>query len=222
MRILEDRMTVDARRVGGVVLGLSLMFLLMGDQAAPRAQEPQPKPQTPAPKEQPRSHGQRIKVDPALVKVEDGDGVIIQWASGDPEIVRILGIDTPEVRRLEHNLPYDQAFGPEARAFAQGAFAAATEIELLRSPTIDPYGRTLAYLFINGRNYSVMAIRARYSGETVSHYGDNGLPKESAEVTAAAKEAGADLLPFEPPHLYRARMRTLTNAMKQRGQYPSN
>ena len=137
--------------------------------------------------------------------------LISTGATSDTEIVRILGIDTPEVRRLEHNLPYDQSFGPEARAFAQGAFAAATEVELLRSPTLDPYGRTLAYLFINGRNYSVMAIKARYSGETVSHYGDNGLPKEAAEVLAAAKEAGASLLPFEPPHLYRARMRTLTN-----------
>ena len=65
---------------------------------------------------------------------------------------------------------------PRRRAFAQGAFAAATEIELLRSPTLDPYDRTLAYLFINGRNFSVMAIKAGYSGETVSHYGDNGLP----------------------------------------------
>ena len=73
--------------------------------------------------------------------------------------------------------------------------------------TLDPFGRTLAYLFINGRNYSVMVIKARYSGETVSHYGDNGLPKEAAEVMAAAKEAGASRLPFEPPHLYRARMR---------------
>ena len=81
---------------------------------------------------------------------------------------------------------------PRRRAFAQGAFAAATEIELLRSPTLDPYGRTLAYLFINGRNYSVMVIRARYSGETVSHYGDNGLPRESAEVLSAAKEAGLE------------------------------
>ena len=135
--------------------------------------------------------------------------LISTGATSDTEIVRILGIDTPEVRRLEHNLPYDQPFGPEARAFAQGAFAAATDVELLRSPTLDPYGRTLAYLFINGRNYSVMVIKARYSGETVSHYGDNGLPKEAAEVTAAAKEAGASLLPFEPPHLYRARMRTL-------------
>lgn len=215
-------MNASRRRVGGVLIGLSLFLLLIGPSTAPRAQEPVAKAQAPVAKAQSRAHGQRVKVDPALVKVEDGDGVTIQWPSGDAEIVRILGIDTPEVRRLEHNLPYDQTFGSEARAFAQGAFAAATEIEILRCPTLDPYGRTLAYLFINGRNYSVMVIKARYSGETVSHYGDNGLPKESAEVTAAAKEAGPNLLPFEPPHLYRARMRTLTNALKQSGQFPSN
>jgi micrococcal nuclease len=215
-------MNVDPRRASGTFMGISLVVLIMGQTAAPRAQEAQTKAQAPAAKAQTRPSGQRIKVDPALVKVEDGDGVDIHWGSGDTEIVRILGIDTPEVRRLEHNLPFDQAFGPEARAFAQGAFAAATDIELLRSPTLDPYGRTLGYLFINGRNFSVMVIKARFSGETVSHYGDNGLPKESAEVLAAAKEAGPSLLPFEPPHLYRARMRTLTNALKQSGQFPSN
>jgi micrococcal nuclease len=222
MKSREKCMTVDSRSVSGTLIGLSLVMFVMGQAAPPRAQEAQSKAQTPAPKAQTRPHGQRIKIDPAAITVEDGDGVLIHWDGNGTEIVRILGIDTPEVRRLEHNLPYDQTFGPEARAFAQGAFAAATDVELLRSPTLDPYGRTLAYLFINGRNYSVMVIKARYSGETVSHYGDNGLPRESAEVMAAAKEAGASLLPFEPPHLYRARMRTLTNALKQSGQFPSN
>jgi micrococcal nuclease len=209
-------------RLGGALIGTALVILVMGQASSPRAQEPQTKAQTPAPKAQARPYGLRVKVDPAAIKVEDGDGVDIRWGDNDTEIVRVLGIDTPEVRRLEHNLPYDQPFGPEARAFAQGAFAAATDVELLRSPTLDPYGRTLAYLFINGRNYSVMAIKARYSGETVSHYGDNGLSKEAAEVAAAAKDAGANLLPFEPPYQYRARMRTLTTALKQSGQYPSN
>jgi micrococcal nuclease len=211
-------------RFGGTLIGLGLVMLVMGQASAPRAQEARPPSATPAPapKPQARPHGQRVKVDPAAIKVEDGDGVNIQWGGNDIEIVRILGIDTPEVRRLEHNLPYDQPFGPEARAFGQGAFAAATDVELLRSPTLDPYGRTLAYLFINGRNYSVMVINARYSGETVSHYGDNGLAKEAAEVTAAATASGASPLAFEPPYQYRARMKAVTNAMKQTGQYPSN
>lgn len=222
MNRLKNSMKSNVQNLTCMWVGLAIVALLTGKEVATRAQEAQPKAQTPAPKVQSRPHGQRVKVDPAAITVEDGDGVVIRWGDKDSEIVRILGIDTPEVRRLEHNLPYDQPFGLEAKAFAQGAFAAATDVELLRSPTLDPYDRTLAYLFINGRNYSVMVIKARYSGETVSHYGDNGLPKEAASVAAAASEAGASPLPFEPPHQYRARMRAVTTALKQSGQYPGN
>jgi endonuclease YncB( thermonuclease family) len=161
-----------------------------------------------------------LPVDPGALTVEDGDGVIIRWPNADVEVVRILGIDTPEVRRLEHALPFDQPVGPEARAFAQGAFAAASDVQILRSPTLDPYGRTLAYLFVNGRNYSVLAIKAGYTTETIGQYGDNGLPKEAAEVVAVAKDSAP--LTFEPPHQFRARMRDLTTWLKQHGQYPTN
>jgi endonuclease YncB( thermonuclease family) len=147
--------------------------------------------------------------------MDDGDTVDIRWSRDDLETVRILGIDCPETRHIEHNLPYPQDFGPEARAFAKGAFAAATEVELLRSATLDPYGRTLGYVFLNGRNYSVLVVRARLAAESVSHYGDNGLPKEAAEVLAAAKSAGP--VPFEPPHQFRARMRDVTKWMLEKG-----
>ena len=217
-----DRMKAVVHKLVGASLGLALVAVATGSVATTRAQQAQTKEHAAAAKPQPRPHGQRVKVDPAAITVEDGDGVIIRWGDSDNEIVRILGIDTPEVRRLEHNLPYDQPFGLEAKAFGQGAFAAASEVELLRSPTLDPYGRTLAYLFINGRNYSVLVIKARYSAETVSYYGDNGLPREAAEIMAAAKEVGSTPLPFEPPHQYRARMRAVTTALKQSGQYPAN
>jgi micrococcal nuclease len=205
-----------ARIAATTLAGLCLIPLVLAQEPAPTQTKAAPAPA----KAQTRPSGQRVKVDPAIIAVEDGDTVIIRWPGAEAEVVRILGIDTPETRRLEHNLPFDQPFGREANAFAQGAFAAATEVDLLRCPTLDPYGRTLAYLFINGRNFSVMVIKARYSTQTVSHYGDNGLPNEAAEVKAAAKDIGA--LPFEPPHLYRARMRDLTNWMKQAGQYPAN
>ncbi len=162
----------------------------------PRAAEPRPRPSP-----QTRPHSMRVPVDPARIEVDDGDTVVIRWSKGDLETVRILGIDTPETRHLEHNLPYAQSFGPEARAFAQGAFAVATLVELLRAGTLDPYGRSLGYLFLNGRNYSVLVVQARLSAETVTFYGDNGLPNEAAEVLAAAKTAGP--VPFEPPRLPR-------------------
>jgi endonuclease YncB( thermonuclease family) len=213
-------MHIPGRIVGTAFFGLCLIPIVMGQEPAQNGAAAQPRAQRPPAKAQPRPNGQRVKVDPALVFVEDGDTVVIRWPSAEPEIVRILGIDTPETRRLEHNLPFDQPFGREAHAFAQGAFAAASEIELLRCPTLDPYDRTLGYLFINGRNFSIMVIKARYSTENVSYYGDNGLPAESAEVKAAAKDIGP--LPFEPPPQFRARMRDLTNWMKQTGQYPAN
>jgi micrococcal nuclease len=210
------------RKIGWTFVGLTLVPFVAAREPAARAPQAQGQTERPPAKPQPRPHGERLRVDPAAITVEDGDTVIIHWDKDktNDEVVRILGIDTPETRRLEHNLPYDAPFGPEATAFAQGAFAAASEVELLRSSILDPYDRTLAYLFINGRNYSVMVIKAGYSGETVSHYGDNGLPKEAAEVVAAAKDSRP--LPFEPPHQFRARMRTLTEWLKQHGRYPAN
>ena len=183
------------------------------------AAAPPPAPR-PSPSPQPRPHQARVAVDPALLRVDDGDTVVIRWGASDEEQVRILGIDTPETRHVEHEIPYDQPFGREAEAFARGAFASADRIELRRASTLDPFGRTLGYLWIDGRNYSVMVIRARLAEESVTRYGDNGLPQEAAEVLAAAKSAGP--LPFEPPGAFRARMRDVSRWMKERGLYPAN
>ncbi len=155
-----------------------------------------------------------------LIDVGDGDTVVIRWAEGDFEIVRILGIDTPETQNVAHNLPYAQQFGYQASAFAKGAFAAATQVEILRFDRMDRYGRTLAYLFINGKNYSELVVRARLAAESVSHYGDNGFPEESQAVLDAARAAGP--LPFEPPHEYRRRMREVTEWMRAQGMLPDD
>jgi endonuclease YncB( thermonuclease family) len=180
--------------------------------AMAQAQAAAPRPEA---KPQPRPHSTRVAVDPARIVVDDGDTVVVRWSRDDLETVRILGIDAPETRHVQHDIPYAQPFGPEARAFAQGAFAAATTVELRRAGTLDPYGRTLGYLFLNGRNYSVLAVQARLAAESVTFYGDNGLPREAAEVLAAAKAAGP--LPFEPPHAFRARMRDVSRWMKEQG-----
>ncbi len=203
------------RTIAALTLAAALLPTAALAQAAAPPRAPRPVEPRPEPKPQPRPHGLRVPADPALVQVDDGDTVVIRWSKDDRETVRILGIDTPETRHLEHDLPYAQPFGPEARGFAQGAFATATQVELQRASTLDPYGRTLGYLFLNGRNYSVLVVQARLAAESVTFYGDNGLPKEAAEVLAAAKAAGP--LPFEPPHVFRARMRDVSKWMKERG-----
>ncbi len=199
--------------VAGMLVGLALIVPVTLKAQTPAAHKTgkfQPKPQT-------RPTNERVKVDPATVQVDDGDSIVIKWPGGDEEIIRILGIDTPETRHVEHNIPIDQPFGKEARAFAFGSFATATEVQLLRCKTLDPYGRTLGYLFVNGKNYSILVVKARLAAESVSIYGDNGFPEIAAEMTAAAKQAGP--LPFEPPGAYRTRMRALSDWIKKNGDH---
>jgi endonuclease YncB( thermonuclease family) len=152
-----------------------------------------------------------------LVLVDDGDSVSIRWPEG-VEVVRLLGIDAPETLHLEHDIPYAQPFGDAAAAFLAGLLANATVVELLRAPKQDAFGRTLGYLFADGRNVSVLAIRARWAVETVGRYGDNGFPAEAAACAAAAKDAGP--VAFEEPHLYRRRMHAVSKWLKGRGLYP--
>jgi micrococcal nuclease len=208
------RLPVMARAVALFVLLIAAPSLAQEPSSEPErstAGRTERKPQT-------RSHGSKAAVDPDKIVVDDGDTAVIRWSSSDLETVRFLGIDTPETRHVEHDLPYAQPFGAEARAFAMGVFAAATKVELLRASTLDPYGRTLGYFFVNGKNYSVLVVRARLAEESVSRYGDNGNPQEAAAVGAAAKTAGP--LPFESPGDYRRRMREVSRWMKLKGIYP--
>jgi endonuclease YncB( thermonuclease family) len=165
---------------------------------------------------QPRVHGRRVPVEPSLVYINDGDTITIRWNATDIETVRILAIDAPETGDPEHDIPLPQSFGAEARSFAEGSFAGMVRIELLRAATLDPYGRTLAYVFLGGQNYSVLIVKARLAEENVTRFGDNGFPAEASAVAAAAKDAGP--LPFESPTFFRARMRKLAAWMRRNGQ----
>jgi len=168
-------------------------------------------------REQTRKHSKRVKVKKELIEVDDGDTVVIAWPSGDKERIRILGIDTPETAHPEHNLPIAQRFGEEATTFAQGAFSAATRIELLRSAELDPFGRTLGYIFLNGQNYSLMVLGAKLAVENVSRFGDNGFPKEAGKIKRLAKKVGP--MPFENPSDFRKRMRKYSKWLNRQGRH---
>ena len=88
--------------------------------------------------------------------------------------------------------------------------------ELLRSSTLDPYGRTLGYLFLNGRNYSVLVVQARLSAETVTFYGDNGLPDGGGRGRWPRRRRRARC-PSSRPTSSARRMRELSKWMKENG-----
>lgn len=201
---MKSRIACPWGRRPAVLSGLALILALAAGQLAPA--------QTHQDRKQQRAAKTRVEVPPDQVHVGDGDTFEIEWGPGDQETVRILGIDTPEVQYLPHNLPFDQPFGREASGFAKGAFAVAAEIELLRCDTKDPYGRTLAYVFLDGKNYSELIITARLAAESVSQYGDNGFPEEAKRILEAARAAGP--VPFEKPGDFRRRMREVSDWMK--------
>ena len=160
----------------------------------------------------------RVTVPKGIVSFDDGDTINIAWPGKNVEIVRILGIDTPEVLHLDHDLPFAQPFGDVAAGFMRGAIAVADRVELLRSGQKDPFGRTLGYVYLDGKNYSALVLSARLAVESVTRYGDNGMPEQAAACLAAARAAGP--VPFEDPHSYRRRMREVAKFMRANGTYP--
>ena len=145
----------------------------------------------------------RVPVDPRTVWVDDGDTIRISWPDEPAERVRMLGIDAPEVANRRHPDRQGQDYGEEAKAFARRVILGASRLELIRAARPDRYDRTLGYLFVDGRNYSVMAVENHMAESTVGRFGDNGFPDEAAEVEAAARRAGPP--PFGSPKEFRDR-----------------
>ena len=82
-----------------------------------------------------------------VVRVIDGDTILVRGAGGRIEDVRLLGIDTPET--VDPRKPV-QCYGPQASAFAK-------HLETGRAVTLaydrelhDRYGRFLAYVWLTG------------------------------------------------------------------------
>jgi len=137
------------------------------------------------------------RMDRSLVRPDDGDS----FYYGDLT-VRVVGMDTPEIRHVEHGLLEDQEFGPEAAAFTASLFETAEQIDYLPVGE-DRYGRTLAHVFVDGELLSVLLIEAGLAYETVTVFGDNGFPTVADRILRAAKEAAPP--PFENPYTWRKR-----------------
>jgi len=150
-----------------------------------------------------RPVGTRVLVNPATVWVDDGDTIRITWPDAPPETVRILGIDAPEIGHKSNPTAADQPYGRESLAFARRHLLGASRLELLRAAHHDRFLRTLGYLFVDGVNYSTLAVENHLAECTIDRFGDSGFPREAAEVRAAERRAGPP--PFESPARFRER-----------------
>ncbi|RCS91620.1 thermonuclease family protein [Brevibacterium aurantiacum] len=94
-----------------------------------------------------------------LVRVIDGDTIVVD-DGGEEQRVRFLGIDTPEISHGGHG--DDEPCGQEARMMTEDLIAGGP-VELRSDdaqPEQDRYGRTLAYVEVDGKDLSAELLDA--------------------------------------------------------------
>lgn len=129
------------------------------------------------------------------LQFDDGDSFACKG-----EEIRVLGIDTPEIKHPQHGIFKDQRYGQKASAFTKKVFKNSKEILVVRGPK-DPYGRTLAHVLVDGELLGVKLLKAGLAYESISKYGEQGFPQYSKEILTAA--ASGPKPKFENPHDWR-------------------
>lgn len=136
-----------------------------------------------------------VRVDVSHIRFDDGDTFFVD---GTP--IRVLGIDTPEIRHPSVGIFDDQDFGPAAAESTRTWIRRARVVEIATDGR-DRYHRQLAHVFIDGELLSVRLLRCGLAYETVSHYGDNGFPDLADRILRAAADGPHPA--FEQPYLWR-------------------
>ena len=95
-----------------------------------------------------------------VVEVVDGDTIVVAFANGATDTVRLLGVDTPETK---HPTKGVECFGPEASAFTKHALTGRVvrlESDVERR---DVYDRRLAYVWVAGHRFNDVLLRRGYA-----------------------------------------------------------
>ena len=91
-----------------------------------------------------------------VVRVVDGDTILVRGSGGRTEDVRLIGIDTPET--VDPRRPVG-CFGPEASDYAKHLLTGRRVILRYDQELHDRYGRFLAYVWLAGRRGAFVNAR---------------------------------------------------------------
>jgi len=141
--------------------------------------------------------GQEPNIHPRCVGVTDGDTVKVLTADQQLLRIRLAWIDSPEM---------GQAFGYRAK-HAMSELVFDKDVEL-RVYGLDKYGRTLATVFVDGKDVCLEEVRLGYAWVYQHYIGqaptDIQTSYQQAEIEARAQQRGLwhDRNPI-PPWEYR-------------------
>ncbi|HEY8218421.1 MAG TPA: thermonuclease family protein [Acidimicrobiia bacterium] len=95
-----------------------------------------------------------------VIDVIDGDTIVVAFADGSTDTIRLLGVDTPETH---HPTKPVECYGPEAAAYTARRLGG----RLVRLEgdveARDVYGRRLAYVLVSGRRFNDELLRRGYA-----------------------------------------------------------
>lgn len=150
----------------------------------------------------PTADGEGFRV--TVVRVVDGDTMEVRFANGTADTVRLLGVDTPEVRSSNtpgefEGVPETEAgerclrrYGERASRFATERLADET-VRLRFDPESDRrgyYGRLLGYLVVDGENFNRLLLEEGLARVYDSRFAER---ERFRETEAAARSAGVGL-----------------------------
>ena len=127
----------------------------------------------------------------SVVHVEDGDTIEVQEPNGSKQVIRLIGVDTPET--VKPNTPV-QCFGEEASMHTKAVMNGA-KVRLAPDPDdsdTDKYGRLLRYVYLSdGTLYNEQLVQQGY-GFAYTVFNFSKIDEFKADQ-AAAKAAGLGL-----------------------------
>lgn len=118
-----------------------------------------------------------------VARVVDGDTLLL--AGG--ERVRLLGVDTPETVAPDRPV---EPFGPEASAFTERMAEGRAVTLGYDKERRDRYGRTLAYVYVDGRMLNEEILRAGLSEAQLQYPYANAMKKRFKAAEEEARRAG--------------------------------
>ncbi|MGQ0823574.1 MAG: thermonuclease family protein [Actinomycetota bacterium] len=126
--------------------------------------------------------------DATVVETLDGDTIVVSFADGVRDTVRLLGVDTPEVHHPSRPV---ECFGPEASAYTRARLLG-RRVTLERDVEArDIYGRFLAYVRVDGVRFNDELLRLGYARLLViPPNGMHGRAMLTAELEAERAQRG--------------------------------
>jgi micrococcal nuclease len=95
-----------------------------------------------------------------VVQTIDGDTVVVQFANGAHDTVRLLGVDTPETH---HPTKPVQCYGQEASDYTRARLLGQPVTLERDAETRDIYGRLLMYVSLDGARFNDELLRLGYA-----------------------------------------------------------